>query len=189
MTSKNNLKYVTMIVATVVIIVIVINVDIDFFSKNEYKEEIFPGILGDMVLNSSDTGIDVIRNIVTYDDFRGDIIQGYKGNYTGSNGTMIIFIAQMKNNESAKQSIKDMVIRSGYNESANVTDNTTVVKLPVENPEVFIMQKSSRVPWHYVFADLNKVYWIGFSNKDEEYQSMMLIEIYRNVAEKITVDV
>ena len=187
MTSKNNIKYVAMIAATVAIIVIVTSVNIDFFSQNEDKEEIFPGILGDMVLNSNDTGIDAIRNIVAYDDFRGNIIQGYKANYTGSNGTMIIFIAQTRDNESAIQSIRDMVVRSGYNDSANITDNDTVMKLPVENPEVFLIQKSDKVPWHYVFAKLNKVYWIGFSNQDIEYQMMMLIEIYRGVAEKINV--
>lgn len=198
MTSKNSIKYVAMIIATILIVSIIMNINIDFFSKNEYKEDkIFPGIIGDMILKSNDTGIDTIKDMVTYDDFRGDIIQGYKANYTGSNGTTVIYVAQMKDEESAMKSTKDMIIRSGYNESANegtnesanITDNVTVVKLPVENPEVFVMQKNIRVPWHYVFADLDKVYWIGFSNRDTDYQMEILIEIYRNIAEKITTDI
>lgn len=197
MSSKNSLKYVTYIAAVILIVGIITNVNIDLFSKNEYKEDkIFPGIIGDMVLKSNDSGIDTIKNMVTYDDFRGDIIQGYKANYTGSNGTTVIYVAQMKDEESAIQSTKDMIVRYGYNEndskytneSANITDNVTVVKLPVENPEVFVMQKNIRVPWHYVFADSNKVYWIGFSGQDTEYQMEILIEIYRNVAERITTD-
>lgn len=198
MTSKNSIKYVAMIIATILIVSIIMNINIDFFSKNEYKEDkIFPGIIGDMILKSNDTGIDTIKDMVTYDDFRGDIIQEYKANYTGSNGTTVIYVAQMKDEESAMKSTKDMIIRSGYNESANegtnesanITDNVTVVKLPVENPEVFVMQKNIRVPWHYVFADLDKVYWIGFSNRDTDYQMEILIEIYRNIAEKITTDI
>ena len=198
MTSKNSIKYVAMIIATILIVSIIMNINIDFFSKNEYKEDkIFPGIIGDMILKSNDTGIDTIKDMVTYDDFRGDIIQEYKANYTGSNGTTVIYVAQMKDEESAMKSTKDMIIRSGYNESANegtnesanITDNVTVVKLPVENPEVFVMQKNIRVPWHYVFADLDKVYWIGFSNQDTDYQMEILIEIYRNIAEKITTDI
>lgn len=190
--SKKGLKYLAMIMAIITIVVIVLNVNIDLFSKNENKEEIFPGILGDTTIKSNEIGIDFIKSIITYDDFRGDIIQGYKANYNGTNGSVIIFMAEMKNNETAIQSVKEMILRNGYNASNNITDNDTVLdenitvlKLPVENPELYLMQKSQKVPWHYVFAKNNKVYWIGFSSRDVDYQMLMLITIYQNVAEKI----
>jgi hypothetical protein len=82
-----------------------------------------------------------------------------------------------------------MVVRAGFNESiynesipARITDNITVTKLPVKNPEVFAMQKNINTTLHYVFNKKDKVYWIGFSNdSDIPYQLGMLVEVYKKV--------
>lgn len=180
----------TIIGAVIAIIVIgfFVNVAINLPSPNE-KSDMFPGIIGDTVLKSNDTGIYVIKNMTLYDGFQGNIMQGYKANYSGINGTMIIFIAQMADNTSSYRSFKDMIIRNGYNysigENESVYNNTTVIKLPVANPEVFVMQKNNDA-FHYVFVKSDKVYWVGFSKFDPEYQGNMLIETYINVDKKGT---
>lgn len=176
----------------VLIVGTVINIKIDFSPKKE-EEKMFPDILGDSVLKTNDTGINFIRDITVYDDFRENIIQGYKANYTGANGTMIIFIVQTLNNESANTSVKEMAVRNGYdtnmNENNSNTTNWSVVKLPINNPEVYVIRKDINYAWHYTFAKFDKVYWVGFSNPNIEYQVYMLIEVYRDVAEKITVGI
>lgn len=200
MISKNRLIYIVYIVIIVIIVGIVTNISINFFPKKE-ERAMFPGILGDTILLSNETGIDSIRSIVSYDDFRGNIIQGYKANYTGRNGTMIIFMAQMPSNESAYRSLKEMVARIGYNQSLynesrndtnkNVTDdnvtgdNVTIVRLPIDNPELFLIQKDKNKIWHYTFSKQDKVYWIGFNNLDVQYHIDMMLEVYRNVDKKL----
>lgn len=186
MVSKNVLINIAMVVSIIAIIVIFATVKIDF-SKSEEKV-LFPGIVGDSILKNNEIGIYFIRNITLYDDFRGDILQGYKATYSGGNGTMIIFIAQMKDNIMANRSLKDMVKRIGYNESISIDDsfnntdnNWTILKLRVDNPEVFIVHKDKRLMWHYTFSKLDKVYWVGFSSEDVDYQLDMLVEVYRLV--------
>jgi hypothetical protein len=152
---------------------------------NTEIKPMFPEILGDTVLRSNATGISTTDGIREYDNFRGDVVQGYEANYSGINETMIIFIAQMKDNESANGSLMDMVKRDGYNESISfnqsILSNTPVVKLPVQNPQIFLMQKSQKIPWHYAYAKKDKVYWIGFSKPGPQYQISMLYEVYRGV--------
>lgn len=175
------------IIMTIIVFGIYVAIDISSTVKSG-DERLFPGILGDAILRSNETGKDVVTNITLYDNFRGNIIQGYKANYSGSNGTMIIFIAQMSDNISANRSFKNMITRIGYNESVRPNqsfgNNTTIIKLPVDNPEVFVIQKNKNATWHYTFTKSDKVYWIGFSDPDIEYQARMLIEVYRDVDEK-----
>lgn len=190
---SNPMKAAIIIIVVGIIAILAVNMVVDF-PKDTEEQPLFPGIIGDMILKSNDTGIYFIKNMTLYDDFRGDITQGFKANYSGKNGTMIIFIAQMSDNQSANKALKDMIIRNGYNESMDSRDdingnitryaNDTIMKLPVKNPEVFIMQKDKKVRWHYTFAKLDKVYWVGFSESEDtyiEYQVNMLIEVYRYV--------
>lgn len=179
------------LVKTVIVIVIItfgiyIVINFSLSAKNEEKI-LFPGIIGDAILKNNETGISSVKDIILYDDFRGNITQGYKVNYSSSNGTIIIFVVQMQDYFAADKSLKDMVIRSGYNDSnKNVTlgKNATVIKLNVNNPEVFVIQKNNSKIWHYTYVKLDKVYWVGFSDPDVDYQGNMLIEIYRNVDSK-----
>ncbi len=174
------------VVIMVIIIGFVVNIVINLPSSNE-KIDIFPGILGDMTLKNNETGKRAIANMTSYDDFQGNIVQGYKASYSGINGTMIIYIAQMPDNMSANISFKDMIVRNGYNYSIganeSVLNNTAVAKLPVVNPEVFAIQKNNDTH-HFTFTKLDKVYWIGLSELDIEYQVNMLIEVYINVDKK-----
>lgn len=193
-------------IIVVIVVVIYLATNIDFSTKKE--KEMFPGILGDAILKSNETGINSVMKVVSYDGFQGDIISGYNANYTSSNGTMIIFIAKMSNNESAYRSLKDMVIRMGYNESSYndsllynesrynqsissnntnksaIDENVSVVRLPIKNPELFLIQKEKNKIWHYVFSKEDKVYWIGFNNLDIQYHLDMMIEVYKNVDRK-----
>ena len=164
---------------------------VNISNKDEVRV-LFPEIIGDAILDSNETGIYFVRSIVLYDDFRGDVVQGYKATYSGGNGTMIIFMAKMRDNESAYDSLKDMVIRDGYNQigfNETIGDNNfnitlpidNVTRLPVKNPEVYMIQKNKNSTWHYTFTKLDKVYWIGFNNSDIQYQIDMLIATYRNV--------
>lgn len=174
------------VVIAIVIIGFFANVAINLPLSVE-KENMFPGVIGDTVLKSNDSGISAIRSMTLYDDFRGDVLQGYKANYSGINGTVIIFVAQILDNTSADRSFKDMIIRNGYNYSTgtneSVYNNITVIKLPVVNPEVFVIKKNNDVP-HFTFTKSDKVYWIGFSKWDIQYQLDMLMEIYINVDKK-----
>lgn len=180
MISKNILIILTI---SLVVAIVIINPNIlDFSYKGEKR--LFPDIIGDSILKNNGTGIYYIKNMTSYDGFRGNIIEGYKAEYSGSNGTMIIFIAQMQDNQSANISLKDMVVRIGYNGSINYNqslENGSIIKLSVENPEVFVIQRDKNFTWHYTFNKLDKVYWIGFSRQDVQYQVDMLIEVYRNV--------
>lgn len=173
------------IVILAIIYAIYVVTDIIQPSAKINEKKLFPGVIGNAILMSNETGIYFINNIVSYDNFSGDIVQGYKANYSGINGTIIIFMAQMANNMSAEKSLNEMVIRNGYNESMGSNEsidvNATVIKLPVNNPQVFIMQKNEKSLWHYVYAKSDKVYWIGFSKPDMEYQVSMMMEIYRNI--------
>jgi len=236
MTSEKRLIYI--IVAMLVVMYVAIT--IDFSSKKE--KEMFPVIIGDAILKSNETGINSVMKIVSYDGFQGDIINGYNANYTSSNGTMIIFMAKMSSNESAYRSLKDMVIRMGYNESSYndsllyndsrynqsissnnsllyndsrynqsissnnsllynesrynqsissnntnksaIDENVSVVRLPIKNPELFLIQKEKNKIWHYAFSKEDKVYWIGFNNLDIQYHLDMMIEVYKNVDRK-----
>lgn len=181
----------SLITATIIIIIagILTTVVIDISPEGNEKKVIFPGIIGDMILKNNETGIYFIRNITLFDDFRGNITQGYKGIYSNKNGTMIIFLVQVQDNVSANRSLKDMVVRAGFDEStynesipAKINENNTVAKLPVKNPEVFVMQKKLNTTLHYVFYKKDKVYWIGFSNgSDIQYQLGMLVEVYKKV--------
>lgn len=169
----------------VAILGFVINVIINLPSYTKIEEKrFFPQVVGDMVLRSNETGVQIIRNITSYDDFRGDIIQGFQANYSGFNGTMIVFIAQMRDNSSATASLKDMVIRAGYNETSVQNENASVIKVPsIKNPEIFVMLKKVI---HYTYAKSDKVYWIAFSKqnpslKEVSYQLDMLKEIYLKV--------
>ena len=90
----------------------------------------------------------------------------------------------MLDNATANVSFKDMIIRAGYDgsiETGETMGNKTIIRLPVENPEVFAMRKNTNLEWHYTFTKEDKVYWIGFSGTDIEYMGDMLIEIYRQV--------
>jgi hypothetical protein len=154
----------------------------------------FPGVIGDAVLRNNETGEQIIKNMTSYDDFHGNVVQGFKATYSGENGTVVIFVAQMSDNVSADRSFKDMIIRNGYNYSIrsneSIFGNITVIKLPVINPEIFAIQKNKNDTFHYTFTKLDKVYWIGFSKWDMEYQTnmdyqaSMLMEIYINVDKK-----
>lgn len=172
-------------IIVVMLVIIYVATNIDFSSKKEEKR-MFPGILGDSILKNNETGIDSIKSIILYDNFRGNVIQGYKANYSGRNGTMIIFMAQMLDNVSVNRSLKDMVVRAGYNQSSNNLNLTynSVIKLPVENPEVFVIQKNT-TQYHYTFYKEDKIYWVGFNNLDVQYQIDMLIEIYKSVDKKL----
>lgn len=191
MVSKNRSIYIAIaIVAAIIIAGVMLSVKIDFSSKSSEEKRIFPGIIGDMILRDNQTGKIFIRNMLLYDDFRGNITQGYRSNYSSSNGTMVIFIAQMRDNITANRSLRDMVIRAGFNESAynesevpRIDRNITVAKLPAKNPEVFAMQKDINSTLHYVFSKKDKVYWVGFNSKEEDipYQLGALVEIYRTV--------
>lgn len=155
------------------------------FTNNKEKK-IFPGIIGDTILKDNETGFDSVKNMTLYDDFKGNMTKGYRATYSGNNGTMIVFIAQMPDNMSAYNSLEDMAVRLGYNKdesnnSSPTNPNATIIKLPIKNPDVFVIQKNNSRMWHYTFSKLDKVYWIGFSNPDMQYQSNMLIEVYRNV--------
>lgn len=184
MTNKGRLAKLIIVIMVIGLgMIIIVNLP-----TNIEEKELFPGILGDMILNNNETGKDVITSIISHDDFRGDIIQGYKANYSGSSGMMIIFIAQMADNISAKKSLKDMAIRVGFNESTYdenktpvINSNITIVKLPVKNPEVFAIQRSMNATLHYTFYKKDKVYWIGLSDPDIQYQMGMIVEVYRNV--------
>ena len=182
MTDKNTLiKTIVFIVIITFGIYVVINLSL---SKNNEEKRLFPGIIGDAILKNNETGISAIKEIILYDDFRGNITQGYKANYSSRNGTIIIFVAQMQDDSVANKSLKDMTIRAGYNESnknATLGKNTTIIKLPVNNPEVFAIKKDKNVKWHYTYTKLDKVYWVGFSKPDINYQASMLVEIYRRV--------
>jgi len=193
MISKNLLILAGMLILGMLTIAIFVNLKTDIFSTPVIEEEkIFPEIIGDMLLKENQTGKIFVRNIVLYDDFRGDIVQGYRAKYSGSNRTMIIFLVQVRDNITAKKSLKDMVVRAGFNESRyneseipRLDKNTTVVKLPVRNPEVFAVQKSWNQTLHYIFSKKDKVYWVGFSDdRDIEYQFGMLVEVFRNVDKK-----
>lgn len=180
---KSLIKTIVIIVVIVFVAYAVINIQLPV-KKDSNKELSFPGILGDSILKNSETGKDTIRNITLYDNFTGDVIQGYKAEYSnpGNNKTIVIFIAQMKDNITANNSLKSMVIRDGYDSVySNESDNITVVKLPVQNPEVFAIRKNKNAMWHYTFYKSDKVYWVGFNNTDVQYQVDMLEEIYRNV--------
>lgn len=191
MVSKNRLIYIAIaIVAAIIIVDVVLSVKIDFSSKPLAEKNMFPWIIGDMILRDNQTGKIFVRDIVSYDDFRGNMTQGYRANYSGSNGTMVIFIAQMQDNITANRSLGDMVVRAGFNYSTynesevpRIDMNTTVAKLPAKNPEVFAMQNDWNQTLHYVFSKKDKVYWIGFNSKEEDipYQLGMLVEIYRTV--------
>lgn len=181
MVSKNLL--ITLVIGMVIVIIVSMNIAVNF-SQNTKEKRLFPDIIGDSVLRKNDTGIYYIKSIISYDNFKGNIIQGYKANYSGINGTAIIFVAQMQDNATADKSIKEMIILNGYNESnanATIDENATVIKIPVNNPEVFVIQKNNDTMWHYTYAKLDKVYWIGFSDSDISYQTNMLMEIYRKV--------
>ncbi len=180
----------SLIKTTIVIVVIVFAsyavINFQLPVKNDTNTELsFPGILGDSLLKSSEKGEDTIRDITLYDNFTGDVMQGYKAAYSnpGNNKTMVIFIAQMKDNITANNSLKSMVIKDGYDSaySNESTDNITVVKLPVQNPEVFAIRRNKNMMWHYTFYKSDKVYWIGFNNTDVQYQVDMLEEVYKNV--------
>ena len=97
MISKNTLVKVAIIV---VVIGFGINVVINLPSSTKEKI-LFPGILGDTILKNNDTGKQIIENMTSYDGFGGNVIQGYKATYSGRNGTVIIFLAQMPDNTSA----------------------------------------------------------------------------------------
>ena len=169
------------IIVVIIIFGFGINIIINLPS-NAKEKRLFPGILGDAVLKNNEIGKQVIINMTSYDDFRGNIIQGYRATYSGINGTTIVFVAQMQDNISANISFKDMVVRNGYSENVEHDQNdSTIIKLPVENPEVFAMRKNDNMTWHYTFTKLDKVYWIGFSGKNIEYQAGMLIEAYRTI--------
>lgn len=189
MTYKNVTNIVIM-VSIIIIVVISSTIKIDF-TKGEEKR-LFPGIIGDTVLKSNETGISFIRNITLYDNFVENIMQGYKATYYGKNGTMVIFAARVKDNITANKSVKDMVIRMGWNESMSFKDNGnktsnstnwTILKLRVDNPEVFVIRRNNRSIWHYVLSKSDKVYWVGFDNIDIDYQLDMLVEMYRTVDE------
>jgi hypothetical protein len=179
MISRNNL---IQIVIMVIILGFIVNMVTNIPSSAEEKD-MFPGILGDMILKNNETGKQAIGGIISYDDFQGYIVQGYRVNYSGVNGTMTVFIAQMSDNMMANKSLNEMVIRDGYDQSINFnqSDNVNVVKLGVENPEVFAIRKNESIQWHYVFCKLDKVYWIGFSSRNVEYQGDMLMEAYINI--------
>lgn len=185
MVSKIRMNHIIYIIIIIVAIGIVANIIIDFSPKKEEKE-IFPGILGDLILKNNETGIYFIKDIISYDNFRGDVVQGYKANYTGRNGTMIIFMAQMKDNISANKSLRDMVIRLGYNQSSNNLNLTynNIIKLPVENPNVFVIQRNN-TQYHYTFHKEDKIYWIGFNNVDVQYQIDMLMEVYKYIDKRL----
>lgn len=183
MISRNTLINV---VIMVIVIGFAVNIVNNLPSSTE-KIDMFPGVLGDMTLKNNETGKQSIMNMISYDNFHGNVVQGYKANYSGTNGTMIIFMAQMLDNASADRSFKDMIIRNGYNYSAgdneSVWNNITVIKSPMKNPELFALQKGNDT-FHYTFAKLDKVYWIGFSKWDLEYQGSVLMEVYVNVDKK-----
>lgn len=168
----------------VIIIGFIVNVVNNLPSSTEEKV-LFPGILGNTVLKNNETGKQIIENMTSYDGFRGDIVQGYKATYLGDNGTVVIFLAQMPDNTTANVSFKDMVIRAGYHGDIETSNesmrNKTIIRLPVENPEVFAMRKDKTMAWHYTFTKEDKVYWIGFSSMNVDYQADMLIEIYRSI--------
>lgn len=181
-----------------VILVVIASIGISMVNiplpTKEDEKRIFPGIIGDMILKNSDIGIYFVRNITLYDDFRGNITQGYMATYSNLNGTMIIFLAQAQDNITANRSLKDMVIRAGFNESTynesavpRINNTITITKLPAKNPEAFAMQKDWNQTLHYVFSKKDKVYWIGFSpspNLDIPYQMGMIVEVYKNVDKK-----
>lgn len=174
------------IMIVVVVAVMVVGFGLNILNNISHTEEkrLFPGIIGDSILKNNETGIYFIKNMILYDDFRGPIVQGYKANYSSINGTIIIFIAQMTDNITANRSLKDMVTRIGYNDSIsfnNTDTNWAVLKLQVQNPEVYVINKDNRSIPHYTFSKLDKVYWIGFSNEDIDYQLDMLVEIFRMV--------
>lgn len=174
----------TIVIAVAIIYVAYVVINIQPSAQGE-ERKLFPGILGDMLLKSNDTGTYMIKNMTLYDDFRGYVVQGYKATYSGVNGTMIIFIAQTLDNSSANESFNDMAIRIGYNKSVDINqsikNSDPVIRLPVENPEVFLIQRNNSTIWHYTFTKLDKVYWIGFNSTNIEYHARMLMEVYRSV--------
>ncbi len=190
MVSRNALTNVAIVV---IIIGFAISIVTNIPSSN-VKIYMFPGVIGDAVLRNNETGEQIIKNMTSYDDFHGNVVQGFKATYSGENGTVVIFVAQMSDNVSADRSFKDMIIRNGYNYSIrsneSIFGNITVIKLPVINPEIFAIQKNKNDTFHYTFTKLDKVYWIGFSKWDMEYQTnmdyqaSMLMEIYINVDKK-----
>ncbi len=174
----------TKLVIVTIIIVIVANMVINL-PLSSGDTQLFPGILGNTGLDKNETGKHTIANITSHDGFIGPIIQGYKATYSGDNGTIIIFIAQMLDSGSVNKSFNDMIDQTGYNRSLgsnqSIKNNVTVIKLPVNNPEVFVIWKNKNDALHYTFTKLDKVYWIGFSKHDIEYEASMLMEIYKNV--------
>jgi hypothetical protein len=184
MIDKSLKKNTTIILVILFAAYAVINIESPL-KNDDSKELSFPGILGDSLLKNSQTGKDTIINITLYDNFTGDVVQGYKAAYSnpGNNKTMVVFIAQMKDNITANNSLKSMVIMDGYDRaySNESNDNITIVKLPVQNPEVFAIRKNKNTMWHYTFYKSDKVYWVGFNNTDMQYQVDMLEEVYRNV--------
>ena len=181
-----------MLITLTILVVVGVGIKVVLIDIPLYEEKMFPDMIGDMILKNNYTGVYFVRNITIYDNFKGDIIQGYKAVYSNNNGTMIIFLAQVQDNITANKSLKDMVVTAGFNESTyNESEvpiiyvNNTIVKLPVKNPEVFAMQKSWNQTLHYIFYKKDKVYWIGFNDdNDTEYQVGMLVEIYKNVDKK-----
>ncbi|MCE8428912.1 MAG: hypothetical protein J5U19_11040 [Candidatus Methanoperedens sp.] len=181
MISKDKLINAAIIGIIVVLIFMIVIINLPS-TQNVKEEGLFPQIVGNMLLKSNETGIASIKNITSYDDFRGNIVDGYAAQYSGINGTMVIFIARMPDNYSALGSLKDMVINAGYNESTIPDENTTVIKIPgVTNPEIFLIQKSKNVAWHYTFTTSNKVYWISFDKPDLQYQMEMLREVFLKI--------
>jgi len=181
-----------MLIAVAIIVIVgfgIIWINTPLPPKNGEKK-LFPDIVGDMMLRNNETGIFFIRNITLYDDFDGDIKQGYRATYVGGNGTMVIFLAQMQDNVSTIRALKNMVTRAGYNEGiynksipAKLNNSITVTRLPSDNPEAFAMQKDVNTALHYVFSKKDKVYWIAFNSSEEDipYQLGMLIEVYQDV--------
>lgn len=181
MISRNTLIQVAMMVIVIGFIAYTVN----NVPSADGKRDLFPGILGNAVLKKNESGKQTIANITSYDGFSGNVVQGYKATYSGENGTVIVFVAQMSDNVSANTSFNDMIAQTGYNRSLgsnqSIRNNATVIRLPVENPEIFALQKNANETFHYTFTKLNKVYWIGFSKYDMDYEASMLLEIYINV--------
>lgn len=181
MIARNILINVAIIIVITVFGITIMN---DIPSSAE-KRDLFPGILGNSVLNKNETGRQTVVNISSYDGLVGHIVQGYKATYSGENGTVIVFVAQMSDNISANKSFHDMIAKTGYNRSLgsnqSIKNYIIVARLPVENPEIFAIQKNRNETLHYTFTKLDKVYWIGFSKHDVEYEASILFEVYVNV--------
>lgn len=191
MISKESKKELIKVVIVLAIAGLAISMIIDIpkkifdIPKNTEEKVLFPKIIGDTILENNETGKGVITSIALYDNFKGYLVKGHRANYSSRNGTMIIFVAQMLDNNSANRSLKDMLVRAGYDDNIGYgrdrdIGNNTVVKLK-DNPEIYLMQKNRNISRHYTFAKSDKVYWVGFSSPNTRYQIDMLTEIYRNV--------